>query len=213
MINQTFSNEYDDFVHTLFNVTGDHSKDFAHAVLGIATEAYEFSEATDLCHAKEESGDFLFFCVAACQTLKRAFPALCEAVQSSVEQSALISKEIDAFLQMTAVQANRSFRTDLTLLQDASKRWVGYGKEPEEKLIGPILLVLGVAILKLLYVHPRSMLQMRATLIDPLEFIQSSVSANMAKLSTRYKNAKFTAEEALNRDLAAEREALETALG
>ena len=54
---------YREFVAGLFyRNEGDLSKDFAHAVLGISSEAFEIARAgADAVNVAEEAGDIMFF--------------------------------------------------------------------------------------------------------------------------------------------------------
>lgn len=183
---------YDGFVKSLFNRSGDLSKDFAHATLGVATEIFELLHATDHINAVEEGGDLVFYETAARQVLNDWRPGfLLDADEKAVE--AAYDVRLDG---MTTVQGLRHCVNELL---DIAKRWVGYGKEPESAL--KCMVYLGTA----------------GRLAQDLSLLRGRIPQeqlmiiNVAKLLARYKGMTFNASHAVNRDLSAERQVLEDA--
>lgn len=182
---------YADFVRKLFAVSGDPSKDFTHAILGIVTEAFELVNANDAVHALEEKGDLIFYMQALIQvacdheglTLEdiREFPAL----------------DIDYPWDLTDSASDKSSSGSIYLM-DQAKRWVGYGKAPES-LAHTVRVAAAVVYLAL------------TNCGYALESSEEIVSANMKKLLKRYPDKVFNQEHALVRDLAGERKVLEDA--
>lgn len=183
---------YDGFVRSLFNRSGDPSKDFAHAVLGIATEVHELRAAKEPVNRLEEGGDLAFYGVALGQVIG-------DHLGMTLEQVA----KLDPGPFLTEVQALHFGSTAEVVdhmvneLLDISKRWVGYGKAPADPLhaLDLGLWVISAAVADAGFYG------------DPTRLID----ANIEKLLERYKGMTFSAEHAVNRDLAAERSVLEHA--
>lgn len=188
---------YNQFVQGLFNRTGDISKDFTHAVLGLLTECDEYLRAPDKVNAIEEAGDHLFFLTA--------FRIV---VAEHLGDEAFIA----VILQATSVleaQINSAYgrRVKEVLLEqsvfamDICKRWVGYGKEPTvtqlTELVGRLFAVSGVVLES-------------GEHFWQIDFSQAQ-RVNVEKLLDRYNGTRFNADRAVNRDLAHERETLERA--
>lgn len=182
---------YSDFVRKLFNRSGDLSKDFTHAVLGISTELHELATATDEVNANEELGDLEFYLEALDQVvgdmLTEPFPAQeitpeLEALRDKAQQYGIMFAMLDASNQ----------------LQDTAKRWVGYGKVPADP-VGVWRLAAAVVVFS------------RITCAYPNEDVEQIRRINMAKLLKRYPGGEFSAYHALVRDLEAERVVLQTA--
>jgi len=188
---------YGGFVRGLFNRSGDLSKDFTHAVLGLTTECYELLKATDHVNGVEEGGDLMFYYVALDQVLQD-----CEWLDGTVQ-------EAEAYRGHPSVEYSLGHTAQETLdfalnqLQDIAKRWVGYGKQPEGTATD-ITLHAGAALRAAIQVSC-----LRFGSPDNLETVL--IRANIAKLLKRYKGKKFNAEHAVNRDVAAERVVLEDA--
>ncbi len=176
---------YEDFVRKLFNWSGDPSKDFAHALLGVYTEMYEYATATDAVNALEEAGDIEFYAVAM---------AMCLSPLTGLTPTQMLDAPLDPnlFQADPAEQMNQLF--------DASKRWIGYGKVPPNPLaLFDIVLCM------------QSGLAEFGEFADGDNFSRDRRrSSNMAKLLKRYPGGDFDAFRALNRDLAEERRVLET---
>lgn len=183
---------YDGFVRALFNRSGDFSKDFAHAVLGISTEVYELRHANDKVNQTEEAGDLSFYAHALVQ----------------VVEDYLTSKgqELDCQKLEEAIQRLEYVRVDyvsvyteglLNLLLDDAKRWVGYGRAPSD-FVGSLSRGLYAA----------SFGVWDCGVFDEDDQIKRT---NIAKLLERYKGLKFTSEAAINRDVVAERSVMEHA--
>lgn len=178
---------YEGFVKSLYNRTGDLSKDFSHAVLGIVTECHEYLTATDEVNAVEEAGDLCFYLTALKQVLDEMSPIDDEAY----------NKLYDA---ASARMETEDFQVVSTYVEwlDLAKRWVGYGKSPT--------------------MHTTELLANASALVS---FVVSCgpvgepdmhkvLLVNVEKLLQRYNGMTFSAERAVNRDLFAEREVLET---
>lgn len=182
---------YTDFVKSLFNRTGDASKDFAHAILGIVTEIHELRCATDAVNVLEEKGDLFFYCVALGIVVESVIQ-----VELSDEQLESVNQFVDEIEENIAVNYDgdsEEFIADATTsLLDHAKRWVGYGKQPED-LIETTREALGLVTWLLDYDHTEEQVML----------------ANIAKLLERYKGLTFSADRAVNRDTAAERSVLE----
>ena len=184
---------YDIFVRKLFNRSGDPSKDFTHALLGIATEIDELLRAEDEVNGLEETGDLQFYIVALRQVIQDFTSA------SVPTDRDAISDAYDALtLQAAKLGSREVILGAIAGLLDIAKRWVGYGKAPEDF---------------------ESVYNGTITLVTFAGFISEygdadvgkAVAANVAKLSKRYKGGAFSQTDALIRDLEAEREALASA--
>lgn len=185
---------YEKFVRAMFNRSGDYSKDFAHAVLGLVTEIYELRNATDPVNAIEEAGDLLFCGVALGQVVG----------DYELSVGNLTSDGVVAALVEELIARKRTGPVALTLrgmendLLDHAKRWVGYDRPPK----GGLFPVLADAIYVMtmtfrdcgMYTEP-----------DQVELV------NVKKLLQRYNGMTFTSEAAVARDLQAERAVLEDA--
>lgn len=187
---------YSQFVQGLFNRTGDISKDFTHAALGILTECDEYLRAPDKVNAIEEAGDHLFFMTAFRIVVAEhlgeqefASVALAATVVLDDQLKAMDGKRIQDILLEQSVAA-----------MDVCKRWVGYGKAPSplqlSELAARLLAVSGVAL--------------ESGKFWPLDFDQVQ-KVNVEKLLERYNGTRFNADRAVNRDLANERATLERA--
>lgn len=185
---------YSAFVRELFNRSGDPAKDFTHAMLGIVTEIHELMNATDEVNALEELGDMSFYAEALSQVigditgenLHEASPA--EAAGKFAGLYEMCAKEGPKAVLKEACND----------LLDVAKRWVGYGKAPENFgfLFSGVVAITGIANFACPY---------------PCTDNQRINAANMAKLMKRYKGGKYSQLDALNRDLEAEREVLASA--
>ena len=177
---------YEGFVKALFNRSGDLSKDFTHAVLGIITECQEYLTATDEVNAIEEAGDLAFYLTALKQVLDDFSPT------NEAEHSDLV----DAAVQRLVSTDAESMDIYVEWL-DVAKRWVGYGKAPTMSTTQ--LLAEASALMNLIIMQGMAGdTEMHVILL-----------ANVDKLLKRYNGMKFDAERAVNRDLAAERRVLE----
>lgn len=191
---------YEAFVAGLYNRTGDLSKDFAHAVLGLRTECHELLQARDLVNGIEEAGDLYFYGEALTQVVK----------DFTGEPMTLINPDEMAAHPAVAFglahSAQETMEYALNQLEDMAKRWVGYGKAPAVTTLD-VMLLSGAA--------ARSALQMsvvRAHLDQGERFDHVVMVTNITKLMDRYKGRKFDADRAVNRDIDAERRTLENAV-
>lgn len=171
---------YHGFVKSLFNRSGDISKDFTHAVLGIITELDEFANATDPLNALEEKGDLVFYLEALRQVLDEHSPI-------DVEMLDIYAKKI-----LNRVTNDPPNLIDVQMeWADLAKRWIGYGKAPTmsttELFAEASMLVFDVT---------------RNVLGDP-------ITSNINKLLKRYNGMTFSKERAIHRDKEAERQALQ----
>jgi hypothetical protein len=178
---------YEGFVKALYNRSGDLSKDFTHAVLGIITESHEYLTATDEVNAIEEAGDLAFYLTALKQVLNDISPT---------DEVAFDTLTDAAFARMGA----EDFQIMNTFVEwlDLAKRWVGYGKAPT--MTTTELLAEAAALVGFVVEHG-------AAEHTPMEVI---LKTNVEKLLKRYNGMAFNAERAVNRDLPAERKVLET---
>lgn len=178
---------YPGFVRSLFNRSGDPSKDFAHAVLGIVTECHEYVTATDAVNALEESGDLEFYLEALTQVLDDHTPIQYDA--------------IDAFYvaAQSRIEAQGVWRFNdvSTEWLDLAKRWIGYGKAPT--MCGAQLIAEAQLMIEIVRNSGRAA-------NTPKNLVRTS---NVDKLIKRYNGIVFSAEAAVNRDTAAERGVLE----
>jgi hypothetical protein len=178
---------YDGFVKSLFNRSGDLSKDFTHAVLGIITESHEYLMATDMVNAIEEAGDLAFYLTALKQVLDDFSPT------NQEEFEKLITPAIDRINQPGGVELDEHFTEWL----DLAKRWIGYGKAPT--MTTTQLLAEASALVNVVIEGGA------AQEVD----MRKIVLVNVEKLLKRYNGMTFDAERAVTRDLFAEREVLE----
>ena len=183
------------FVRKLFNRSGDPSKDFAHAVLGLVTENHEYQTAHDRVNAVEELGDAEFYVVALQQVIEdflgAPLPVNDIELQVDTEMRVfLLSDRKPWMLQQVHID-----------LLDQAKRWVGYEREPAS-----LVAVFSLAVFA----------QQAAREIGLVPHADASKahirSVNMAKLLKRYPGGDFDQFRALQRDLDAERATLETAV-
>lgn len=188
---------YDGFVRALFSRSGDLSKDFAHAALGMVTEIHELRCATDPVNLIEEASDLLFFMTALVQVVAD-LPDMNAEIEGwgcekfDAEFSALLAAQIGTTDQYVDHLCN-------TLL-DHAKRWVGYGKAPEN--LHGVMAVGGTLV----------QLALQSVNID-FEADEGIITlVNVKKLLQRYKGLTFNAQNAINRDTGAERVVLEAAL-
>lgn len=182
---------YDQFVRRLFNRSGDPSKDFTHAILGIATEIHEFQNATDELNAIEELGDIWFYLVALSQVIE--------------DHEGVMTGDFDpeeGLMTLLNLAKGTSIKTAIsntvnTLLDDA-KRWVGYSKQPKS-----LPEVFRTCAELFIFVNQSSDYVCNDT--------NKVLRANMAKLLKRYPGGEFSQYHALVRDLDAERDVLQAA--
>lgn len=178
---------YADFVRKLFNKSDDRSKNFTHAILGIATEIHEFLGATDEVNGIEELGDLEFYLEALAQVIwgtnNRTETSTVDALSEFSEQASKIG--IPAVISAVTNE-----------MLDSAKRWVGYGKEPAD-----LYAVYGACRALVAFVNCYGPYPCMDT--DRIR------KTNMAKLLKRYPGGEFDAFRAVTRDLDAERQALQ----
>lgn len=171
---------YQGFVKSLFHRSGDISKDFTHAVLGIITELDEFVNATDPLNALEEKGDLVFYLEALRQVLDEHSPIDMEMLD--VYAKKIVTRVLEEPPKLIEIQMEWA---------DLAKRWIGYGKAPTmsttELFAEASLLV---------YAFTKDVAG------DP-------ITSNINKLLKRYNGMTFSKERAVNRDKEAERQALQ----
>lgn len=197
MSNQLQAQEpsYPAFVRKLFNRSGDPSKDFAHAILGIVTEAHEYLTAEDMVNAFEEMGDLEFYLEALSQVIEdfRGHALPMQDIEVELEKDMAIfdfSARPHALLQDTLVE-----------LLDQAKRWVGYARDPKSLDATLVLAQYAARAARTL------------GLLGRVEYDRAhTISVNMAKLLKRYPGGDFDQFRALQRDLGAERATLESAV-
>lgn len=182
--------QYAAFVAKLFNRTGDLSKDFCHATLGVITEMRELAlarDADDDVNVLEEAGDLTFFHTAYCMVMLDLYPEV------DVDRGAVSRAIYERALVMPAQDMIDEFSQEML---DAAKRWVGYGKQPTPlqavELVVKTTIVFNVIMMD-------SMID-----VEPEDILR----ANMAKLLVRYPGGEFDAFRAVTRDTEAERAAL-----
>lgn len=206
---------YREFVAGLFHRNkGDLSKDFAHAVLGISSEAFEIARAGgDAVNVAEEAGDIMFFTVAAVMVLKEFVEA--EGITLEHKDGPLQYELLDPAGWLTPgvgditlnviglLVSEDAIMTALEKMQSVAKAWVGYGKKPDAATVaatlGALLLPAAAAF--------GAMAEGEPTPKD----VQTAALANIKKLQHRYPGG-FSVEKATNRDLEGERSAIESAL-
>lgn len=181
---------YPGFVRSLYNRTGDLSKDFTHAVLGLVTESHEYLEAVERNDVVEEAGDLAFYSEALQQVLNDLSP-INEAELDKFED------EIMASYAGTIVDLEE-IRVEWL---DLAKRWIGYGKAPT------------ISTTRLL-AEARAMINFtiqagKLTQSDAMQVLL----VNIEKLMTRYNGIKFSADLAVNRDVATERKVIDETVG
>lgn len=202
---------YKEFVRSLFNRSGSHAQDFAHAVLGLSTEVYELDNATSYTNSIEEIGDLAFYDQALEIVVADAFGIDVSSLQARTLGELLAANpnwDTERALAGEGVIA-RDIRTFcLCEMQDTAKRWIGYGKAPSPEKVAETL-AMAVAVFDL-SVHLVSGAEIGSP--DCRLAADLAVRANFDKLRARYKGNKFSQEAALNRDLAAELKALDAAV-
>ena len=206
---------YREFVAGLFHRNkGDLSKDFAHAVLGISSEAFEIARAGgDAVNVAEEAGDIMFFTVAGVMVLKEYMETegiTLEHVGGPLQYELLdpagwLTPGVgDVTLNVIGLLVSEdAIMTALEKMQSVAKAWVGYGKKPDADTItatlGALLLPTAAAFGTMAEGAPTS------------KEVQTAALANIKKLQHRYPGG-FSVEKAANRDLEGERSAIESAL-
>ena len=205
---------YREFVAGLFyRNEGDLSKDFAHAVLGISSEAFEIARASDAVNVAEEAGDMMFFTVAAVMVLKEFMEAegiTLEHVGGPLQYELLdpagwLTPGVgDVTLNVIGLLASEdAIMTALEKMQSVAKAWVGYGKKPDADTI--------TATLGALLLPTAAAFGVMAEGAPTAKDVQTAALANIKKLQHRYLGG-FSVEKATNRDLEGERSAIESAL-
>lgn len=224
--------DYSKFVMGLFfRNPGDLSKDFAHAVMGVASEVQlELPEeaekwATDLARQEvevlAELGDALFFHTAALHVLieyLRSLDGECQwaglATQSALDLL-VVTRTEEGLRTMPGLAILHQGQTDvfglwarttpsLCSLQDVAKNWVGYGKKPGEAQVQLCLSALDTTIAQALGFSS-------VVLRKPLaEVLNLAILANIEKLKSRYPGG-FSLEGSVNRDHEKEMEAVKGA--
>ena len=205
---------YREFVAGLFyRNEGDLSKDFAHAVLGISSEAFEIARASDAVNVAEEAGDMMFFTVAAVMVLKEFMEAegiTLEHVGGPLQYELLdpagwLTPVVgDVTLNVIGLLVSEEAIMDaLERMQNVAKAWVGYGKKPDADTI--------TAALGALLLPAAAAFGMMADDAPTTKDVQTAALANIKKLQHRYPGG-FSVEKATNRDLEGERSAIESAL-
>lgn len=192
--------DYEAFVAKLFNRTGDLSKDFTHACLGIYTEIDELFASKEHLEALLEAGDLMFFQTAldlvVDEYVKEAFGDL-----PASDVLSLCKESKEATLGYARTQHHEDVLKVFGMnLLDTSKRWVGYGKAPTLRQVFDVLH----------QAHVMAPLAVAYSLVVDTT-IEEVVRANMAKLLKRYPGGEFDAYRAVNRDTEAEREAAQQA--
>ncbi len=182
--------DYTEFVRKLFNRSGDLSKDFTHAVLGIVTESHEYFNAVDAVNGVEELGDLEFYLEALAQVVTDACGERPEFSDQGLEMIRVLLEACES--KGTAQTLSEAVNE---LLDDA-KRWVGYGKAPEQ------LPSVWCGVAALVYV-----VNIRGPY--PNEDRKHLKAKNIAKLLKRYPGGEFSQYHALVRDLEAEHAELE----
>ena len=205
---------YREFVAGLFyRNEGDLSKDFAHAVLGISSEAFEIARASDAVNVAEEAGDMMFFTVAAVMVLKEFMEAegiTLEHVGGPLQYELLdpagwlTPYAGDVTLNVVGLLVSEeAIMTALEKMQSVAKAWVGYGKKPDADTI--------TATLGALLLPTAAAFGVMAEGAPTAKDVQTASLANIKKLQHRYLGG-FSVEKATNRDLEGERSAIESAL-
>ena len=205
---------YREFVAGLFHRNkGDLSKDFAHAVLGISSEAFEIARASDAVNVAEEAGDIMFFTVAAVMVLKEFVEAEDITLEHGggplqhelLDPAGWLTPGVgDVTLNVIGLLVSEdAIMTALEKMQSVAKAWVGYGKKPDAATVaatlGALLLPAAAAFGVMAEGEP-----------TPKD-VQTAALANIKKLQHRYPGG-FSVEKATNRDLEGERSAIESAL-
>lgn len=182
---------YPGFVAGLFNRSGQQDKDFTHAILGVATEIQELLVAEDQVHGLEEQGDLRFYGQAVINLVEEFSGLEFDYEAADIAYAGLIARG-------EVIGSEDLIDEVRTQLLNDCKRWIGYGRSPEDlqtcgaKAIGLVQFVSAHA----RFSEPDA---------DKVELV------NVAKLLERYKGLKFSAERAVNRDVESERRVLETA--
>lgn len=182
---------YPKFVEGLFNRSGDRSKDWTHAVLGISTEITEYLRAIDAENGLEEQGDLRFYGQEAINLTEEFSGLDFDFELSHVHYGELVSRGEVAGTEAAIDEARAE-------MLDVAKRWVGYDKAPEDILVAGAR---AVALVQFVTNHGR----FHEPDVDKVELV------NVAKLLERYKGLKFSSKNAVNRDVKAERRAIEQA--
>ena len=123
---------YPDFVRKLFNRSGDPSKDFTHAILGIKTEIFEYLHATDRINGVEELGDLAFYVEALRQVIN---DYLMEQRLDIIHELDIDAELISDLATLATFEPRTAKFEELSALLndllDDAKRWVGYNREPD----------------------------------------------------------------------------------
>lgn len=182
---------YSGFVKSLYNRSGDISKDFTHAVLGLVTETHELFAAKEEVNAIEEIGDLAFYLEALRQTLDAHSPLV----------AAEFEAHLNARINVLVAEVDEGKLADVVNeWLDLAKRWVGYGKAPT--MSTSVLMAEAIALVSVV-VGGMSEPGTASARMEKAKLV------NVEKLLKRYNGMQFNAERAVNRDLPAERAVLE----
>lgn len=185
-----------------FNVPDD--ADLVHAIIGISTEAGELidqlddvmfmDKKPDVVNVKEELGDLLWYMALLCYSLECTFDEFMESVESLLNDVANIRNQVGykhpVFAHSTLMIAAAAGR-----LMDQLKRATFYGSAIDNGILRREL--------------NQMLWQIAIMCVDMDCTVEELQQMNIDKLHKRYKKGKFSQEDAVNRDTAAEREVLE----
>lgn len=173
---------YPAFVRKFFNRSGDPSKDFTHAILGIATEIHEYLSATDGVNGLEELGDLEFYVEALRQ------------VCDEYSGAPILIRDAHGVFVVGEYDIPAAIAGSVNELLDHAKRWVGYNTVPDIRFV-------------MQYTY--SLVEfVNVTGPYPCDDHDRIKAANMAKLLKRYPEGEFNQFRALTRDLDGERAVL-----
>lgn len=153
-----------------------------HGVLGFVTEHQEFFAARDSVETVEEFGDLMWYVVLLADVAHVDLAEVMESIETP--------NDLHDALTLT-------FETWLARCADTGKRWKYYNIPPSESALKETVTQL--------FLYARTFWFMRGSYGSDTS---EALDRNIAKLKARYPE-KFTTEAAANRDLAAERVALE----
>ena len=213
---------YRQFVGGLFHRNGDLSKDYAHAVLGVATELNEAALAEDPANFLEEAGDLLFFSVAANIVLaehalaqgfgdQADYRGVADLLDTDDKRASVPAGAIAAGAMIAARNVVGSPQDQLAYLMDHAKKWVGYGSAPKTEEVLSALAACQISVTVPTIAAGFAETYPGGDEMSVDDALRLAAHTNIAKLRHRYKDG-FSLQAAENRDLAGEREVLNAAV-
>ncbi len=183
--------EYDDSYEGMHCIHGTQAVRLLHSSVGMASEIGEYLQARyldDDINVLEELGDMMWYWAIAVDALSLNPFGLSK-------QGEMMAAPLSQATHVTAADVERELFSAIGDWNDAAKKHAFYGKPLDLSEVG--------ALLAIIYRSISDLHELRA-----VHSLEETLRRNIAKLRVRYPK-KYSDEEALDRDLAAERKVLE----